>query len=127
MAEAPTSTPLINNSFLLEVAVCDGRVLVAIFKQQELTCEVDFDHAVAETSIALGARDGYVSAGKLEIWRDVYYLNPDGRPEDWETDQPLGEGEYLLLGDNPPNSADSRQYGPISRAAMVGSVQSRDE
>ena len=39
----------------------------------------------------------------------------------------LGEDEYFLLGDNPPNSRDSRHYGPIKRSAIVGGVQPRED
>lgn len=34
----------------------------------------------------------------------------------------LGLGEYFLLGDNRPNSFDSRSFGPIPRADIVGKV-----
>ena len=36
----------------------------------------------------------------------------------------LPRGEYYVLGDNRPNSSDSRVYGPISAADIVGTVQS---
>ena len=43
---------------------------------------------------------------------------------DWEIMFPitLGPGEYFLLGDNSPQSTDSRHFGPVSREAIVGQV-----
>jgi type IV secretory pathway protease TraF len=79
----------------------------------------------AEIRLSIGARSGAVSVDRLEVTRDVYYLSPLGRSDDWEMDEPLGEDEYFLLGDNAPNSVDSRHYGPIRREALVGDVRLR--
>jgi signal peptidase I len=35
----------------------------------------------------------------------------------------LKSGEYYVLGDNRPNSSDSRQFGPISGASILGRVK----
>ena len=37
----------------------------------------------------------------------------------------LGEDEYLLLGDAPDESLDSRRFGPVSRHELMGPVRAR--
>lgn len=34
----------------------------------------------------------------------------------------LGENEYFIVGDNPPFSRDSREFGPIKKEVIVGKV-----
>ncbi|MBE7491883.1 MAG: signal peptidase I [Planctomycetes bacterium] len=55
-------------------------------------------------------------------------------PDTWNTDRPvpsiftsrlprrLEDGQYFFLGDNPPVSRDSRQFGPVGREAIRGRV-----
>ena len=62
-----------------------------------------------------------LSSGKME--RDLYYLDPRGGTADWEMEDPLGENEYFLLGDNPAASIDSRHWPrPVRREEIVGRV-----
>lgn len=42
----------------------------------------------------------------------------DSENHEWQ----LKEGEYVVLGDNRTASTDSRRYGPVRRAAMLGRV-----
>ena len=37
-------------------------------------------------------------------------------------DQPAGDDGWLVLGDNPPASTDSRAFGPVGRGQIVGKV-----
>ncbi len=37
-------------------------------------------------------------------------------------DQPAGTGSWLVSGDNPAASTDSRQFGPVSRDLILGKV-----
>jgi signal peptidase I len=39
----------------------------------------------------------------------------------------LGVGQYFLLGDNRPQSIDSRSYGPVSREDILGLVKTKDK
>lgn len=43
---------------------------------------------------------------------------PDSEYHEWQ----LKEGEYAVLGDNRAASTDSRRYGPVRRAALLGRV-----
>jgi signal peptidase I len=62
----------------------------------------------------------------LDVFRDIYYLDPQGLGRDWQTDRPLGSNEYALLGDNQPVSIDSRHWDePIQRHHFVGRVERR--
>lgn len=55
------------------------------------------------------------------------YLTPERARSDVAGQQgalrfPLGAHEYFVAGDNRPRSTDSRHYGPVSRAHIVGRV-----
>ena len=43
------------------------------------------------------------------------------RDRHWE----LGPEQFFLLGDSPEQSIDSRQFGPVARAELIGPVQAR--
>lgn len=71
--------------------------------------------------LALGSLSGGVKVHRVRIWRDVYYVDPDGRGVLWQS-RPLRDDEYFLLGDNATNSLDSRQLGPIRHGWLLGRV-----
>jgi len=67
-----------------------------------------------------------VSVDDIELWRDVYYCKDtqrtlDGKRE-WGKDGSyvLRDNEFLALGDNSTNSADSRYWGPVPGPNIVG-------
>jgi len=67
-----------------------------------------------------------VALDNIEIWRDVYYTKMTrreirGKPG-WGVDNTyvLSNNEYLALGDNSPNSRDSRDWGPVPAENIVG-------
>jgi len=72
------------------------------------------------------AASRHVTFDNVEIWRDVYYtkMGPRSIPgkKNWGRNAVyrLGEGEYLALGDNSPDSRDSRDWGPVPAENIVG-------
>lgn len=64
-----------------------------------------------------------------ELQADGYKVEVAPLPEGWTEDLPfsgslsevtLQEGQYFLLGDNRPDSSDSRSWGPISGRKILG-------
>jgi DNA-directed RNA polymerase subunit RPC12/RpoP/type IV secretory pathway protease TraF len=70
------------------------------------------------------AAAGPATIRQLRLWRDLYLLEPHGTDRPWAAQQPLADGEYFMLGDNPPVSIDSRHWQPsgISRRQLRGLV-----
>jgi hypothetical protein len=80
---------------------------------------VDTDHP-----LAIGAAGAGVEVTGLRVWRDAYYLDPQGLPRPWKMSAPQVKGEFALLGDNQPVSIDSRTWeaGWVGRRAILGLV-----
>ena len=92
----------------------------------------------------MGARSATLSVSSLKLWRDIYYTTaildgvhePEGAPHDsdawsdsekWErlrNPEPqtvyVQPGHYLVLGDNSPESSDSRYWGLVPERLMLG-------
>jgi type IV secretory pathway protease TraF len=127
LAEAPSSTPLVGDWFALEVAVCDGRLLVGIngelmLAHTPMRDETEPPQHVA-SPFAIGAVAANLEIRDLRVLRDVYYLDHHGRANDWASPSPLAADEFFLLGDNVPSSRDSRHFGPVRREAMIGVIR----
>lgn len=79
-------------------------------------------------SLGLRTHAGLGGVGPLEIrrvrlGRDVLY-DPSGTFAGSEGFH-LGPDEYFVLGDNPPSSRDSRQYGAVAGGRILGVVRGR--
>ncbi len=61
---------------------------------------------------------------RLQVFRDLHYLDPRGLGRDWSAPAPLGNDEVLVLGDNVPISRDSRHGQPpgVARDRLLGPV-----
>jgi signal peptidase I len=90
----------------------------------------------------IGVDGAAVSVHKLKLWRDTYYTLDPGRPDFPLLDVAKSEafldagwaslaglpgrtlyvqpGHYLCLGDNSPESSDSRSWGLVPERLMVG-------
>ncbi len=84
----------------------------------------------------VGMQGQTVTGGYDRVFTDGVEVHPrTGTAADsWNEDRPadrriylrraltLAEGEYFFLGDNPPESRDSRDFGPLERDAVRGRV-----
>jgi len=73
----------------------------------------------AKMSSCKDGYSGYVYAKDVDTERILKGIPP---PEEIEFPVTLGPDEYFLLGDNSPESLDSRHLGPFPREAIVGQV-----
>ena len=76
---------------------------------------------IGPTDVLLGAEAGDVVVRELQIYKDIYYLSGPVNSNTKDLAEP-GSG-YFVLGDNPPVSIDSRQFGPINPRQILGRVE----
>ncbi|MFT7641393.1 MAG: signal peptidase I [Pirellulaceae bacterium] len=78
------------------------------------------------TPLQIGVRKGRVALHRLRVYRDVHYCAPFGLTETWERAHPVDDNSYLVLGDNPPISRDSRDpsFGLIPLGNVLGKTTS---
>lgn len=66
---------------------------------------------------------GPLLVGRIRLGRDILYRSSG--TYGGEKALQLADGQYFLLGDNSPQSRDSRQYGPVPSERILGIVTSR--
>ncbi len=126
----------------LDFAVCDRQVLLAIddglVVRWAFDCgAADFhgsfmDHGTSRAEVDSAARcpiaiaaDGLsLTIRRLQVFRDLHYLDPRGLAAAWTAPDRLDRDEVLVLGDNVPVSRDSRNLprAGIPRQQWLGRV-----
>lgn len=98
----------------------------------------DNDHYVIKRVIGLPGEVVHIKGGKIYVQPLEEYRKKEPRlveetylaestvtrphKDISETHYFVQEGEYFVVGDNRPNSIDSRAYGPITRSFILGKV-----
>jgi type IV secretory pathway protease TraF len=109
----------------VEFGLCDQQVLLSvggreIFQQRY---EVASPRNAPKHPLAIGADDIMLDVAHLVVWRDLYYLDPQGTSKPWQADAPLGPQAFALFGDNTTVSTDSRVWtGGVSSEDILGLV-----
>lgn len=103
----------------------DGRVRVEVDGPAVApACRSHVDPEAVAGRVGLAVRGGRVEIRGLRVWRDIHYLPPPltrGTRPDGSWTASLGPDEYLVLGDNPAVSEDSRDFaaGPGVPAHLI--------
>ena len=111
----------------IEFGVIDDQILIAIAGETVVRREyVPRDEPLQPTSRPLGiaGRRGECSVANIQVYRDIYYLNPFRGDWAWTAPAPLGDDAYFVLGDNSPLSNDSRHWPEpgLHRKLVIGKV-----
>src|SRR5262249_19180216 len=89
---------------------------------------------------SLGVKGAQLQVHKLSLWRDTYYTRDPSEGTDWHGAEPdwsdpktwdplrqvqpntfyVQPGHYLFLGDNSPESSDSRSWGLVPDRLLLG-------
>jgi signal peptidase I len=100
--------------YRIQMSNLDDMVEVEVDGQQvvHMECDRPCDQAQSstyESGVQLGGRNGTFRFSEISLWRDIYYL---GRRDLFEqaSSWQVPSDHFFFLGDNPPQSNDSRDW-----------------
>jgi hypothetical protein len=96
----------------VEFGLCDQQVILRVAGRQFFRHEYQPAGKKRDVyhPLAIGSQGLDLSVDELRVWRDVYYLAPDGTGHDWKLSLEPGPKTLALLGDNTSVSIDSRHW-----------------
>ena len=124
---AKASLPNLNRGqAVIEFGTVDWQILLSINGVELLRHQYDPADSPRQPTtrpLGIGASTGTVHLSRLKVFRDIYYLNQLEDAREW-TPSPLGQDEFLVLGDNVPLSRDSRDWAAagLPRKLLLGKV-----
>jgi hypothetical protein len=112
--------------FRVELALCDQQVLLAIDGQVLIVYPYEAPAVFnpKPRSVGIGAEGVELEIHRLQVFRDLYYLDPLGLGRDWSSARRLDHDEVFVVGDNVPISQDSRHWSKpgVARDRLLGRV-----
>lgn len=116
------------NSFQLGVSSFDRAITVVVDGHTLGQWDCPFDLSNDEARLAhpwsIELTAGTIEIGRRQVFRDIWYL-PSATRVDSEPFPQLGPEEYLMLGDNPVDSRDSRhwRHPGVTRENVLGRIE----
>jgi len=100
------------------IFIVDGEVVASF---DDISPINNRDASTTRSAVALGAKALRVDFGDLKIWRDIYYTRIDGGISGQNSGRiTIPPGKYWVMGDNSPESSDSRYWGFVPANALEG-------
>jgi signal peptidase I len=112
---------------LVEYGVFDRQIVLALDRHEVFRIAYeppDRPRQPTSRPLAIRASGAGVEVTELCVFRDLYYLDPQGLGIPWEAAPPLGDRQWLVLGDNAPISEDGRHWPlpALQRPWLTGRV-----
>jgi hypothetical protein len=127
LVDLPLKADFVGRPVEIEFGLCDAQLLLAIGGRTLLRYQ--YERAAGDQSeplhpLAIGGSGIGLTIDNLRVWRDIYYLDPQGLPRRWQADSALPQWCFAALGDNQPISIDSRQWQPpgVPLSSILGRV-----